>query len=358
MRTFKRSLLLCSSKYSLQRSFKDILENISDEVCLLQSSSLMNPIMKKARVQMFRLPYKIRNTFDEAYLKKSNKELLKKIVEINPDFVLVYNSELLLPSTCIQIKKMAKLAFFLGDSPFFTPQNNYFLSILHYADLILVPDSFWVQQLKTIGYHNIYYFIPSINSDDYRVLNNDEKARYDHVSDTEIIYSGMCYVDSWGYKKALLMSRFTDFNFHLYGNKHWNKWFPFFPELKSIFHKSDYISTPLLNAMLNKTKLMPVDGNPGILNGMHLRVFEAISSGVLPLIEYRKDVVEEIFSGIDIQLPIIYSYDKATLLAEKFLSNEKLRSETVKEMIDHVQKKYCSDRNSDRILESLRNSKS
>ena len=152
------------------------------------------------------------------------------------------------------------------------------------------------------------------------------------------------------------MSQFTGYNLEIYGDKHWKKWFPFFPELKKVFFESGYIPTPLLNAMFNKTKLMPVDGNPAILNGFHIRMFEALSAGVLPLVEYRKDVEESVFPELDIELPIIRSYKKAAELAERYLSDESLRLSVVSIMREHILSKYSSIHNAERLMELLRNS--
>ena len=95
--------------------------------------------------------------------------------------------------------------------------------------------------------------------------------------ETEILYVGSSYLNSWGYKKALLMSRFTGFNFRIYGNSAWKRWFSFFPELEWVYNESGFIPQAKINRMFNMTKLIPVDGNPGILNGVHLRVSEALA---------------------------------------------------------------------------------
>jgi glycosyltransferase involved in cell wall biosynthesis len=262
---------------------------------------------------------------------------------------------MLLPATLAEMEKSATIVFFLGDSPYYTPTNDYFLTLLNMADIVLVPDSFWKEQLRTIGIKNTFLFLPGIDETSY--YQSSSKDLSQTINEKDIIYCGMSYYNSWGYKKALLMSKFTDFNLDIYGNRAWHRWFQFFPELSSVFHESGFIPTPHLNALFNKTKLMPVDGNPAILNGIHLRTFEALGAGVLPLIEYRKDVEEEIFTNIDIQLPIIRSYNDATALAERFLSDEKLRSETVNVMKHVILTKYSTERNAERILEFLSHSK-
>ena len=65
----------------------------------------------------------------------------------------------------------------MGDSPFYTPQNNYYLTCLSHADLILSPDSFWNQQLNTIGLNRTMYFIPGPDRRSYLKLTTLPKAR-------------------------------------------------------------------------------------------------------------------------------------------------------------------------------------
>jgi hypothetical protein len=353
--SFKKAFFLCPEKYSLFNTTKLILSKFCDEVVGINIMDHVRNFEIKINTQIFRLPYSIRNKWTTHYQNKINVLLLNQFRLLSPDLVFVYNNEMLLPTTLEEIKKSARVVFFLGDSPYFTPTNDYFLTLLTMADMVLVPDSFWMEQMRTIGIKNTFLFIPGIDENSYNLLNSKELTQPDR--DIDILYCGMSYYDSWGYKKALLMSKFTDFNLEIYGNRAWLRWFQFFPELSAVFHESDFIPTALLNEMFNKTKLMPVDGNPAVLNGFHLRTFEALGAGVLPLIEYRKDVEEEIFTNLDIRLPIIRTYNDAKALAESYLSDEQLRSETVNLMRHLVHTKYSPERNAERFLELLSHSK-
>jgi hypothetical protein len=350
-KTYKKAILLCPPKYSINNVFKNILALISDEVVSINIRNYVKRYEININTQIFRFPDSIRSKWISYYQQKINEQLLLDFRRHEPDLIFVYNNEMLLPSTVEKLKKTAKVIFFLGDSPFYTPSNNYFLTLLTMGNLVLAPDTFWIQHMKTVGIKNSFFFVPGI--DDYSYHQDPEEEYIKKVKETEIIYCGMSYVNSWGYKKALLMSKFLDYKFEIYGDKHWKTWFNFFPELQNHFHESAFIPTHLLNAMYNKAKLMPVDGNPGILNGIHIRMFEALNAGVLPLIEYRKDVEEIIFSGLNIELPIIRNYAMASALAKQYLTNESLRSMTASAMKNHVLNKYSSDNNANRILEFL-----
>ena len=165
---------------------------------------------------------------------------------------------------------------------------------------------------------------------------------------------GSCYLNSWGYKKAMLMNSFTGFNFRLYGNSAWRRWFSFFPALKSVYTESGFIPQERLNMMYNRTRLIPVDGNPGIINGIHLRMFEALAAGALPLIEYRKDVDTVLFRGFGEELPVIRDYRNAAQIASAYLKHERERAELVSAMNAFLNREYSHHANALRLAEALK----
>lgn len=349
---FDRALILCPEKYSFQNSFHNILSEIAREVEEYDINSILSKRNIIINRQVFRFPYKIRRKWEAWFFEKANRMLIEIINESDPGLILVYNSAFLLPETCSIMKKRSKLVFFMGDSPFYTPQNNYYLACLSHADLILSPDSFWSQQLGTIGLNKTLYFIPGPDGKSYFRIDDHTKDQGDE--ETEILYVGSSYLNSWGYKKALLMSRFTDFKFKIYGNSAWKRWFSFFPELEAVYTESGFIPQARLNRMFNKTKLIPVDGNPGILNGVHLRVVEALAAGALPLIEYRHDVDNLLFGGFKGEIPAIKDYSKAADIASRYLKNELERRELALSLYDYLVREYSAESNAGRLAEALR----
>jgi len=354
MAHFTKSLLLCPQKYSLFNSLSETLKGISAEVVGLDVRTKMTAGDMKINTQIFRLPHAVRSKWEIRFLKKTNKIILNEFEKQKPDLVFVYNSEFLLPETCELIKKKAKLIFFLGDSPFYTPTNNYFLSLLKHADLVLSPDSFWIEQLNMTGIMKTCFFLPSIDSSTYFKLGSDSIEK--EIHETDVLYAGNSYLDSWGYKKALLMNNFVSFNFELYGSSGWKRWFKYFPELEKKYTSCDFLPSVKLNKMFNKAKIIPVDGNPGIINGIHARAMEALGSGALPLIEYRKDVDNIIFNGFGSDLPFIHNYLKAKDVAQYYLTNDSERKDLQNNMKEFVSKKYSFENNAKLILERLEDS--
>ena len=344
-------MLLCPEKYSLYNSFMNLLGEMAQEARGFDVQGKLNAANLRINAQMYRFPFRIRNSWERHILGKANDILLAEIRKYNPDFVLVYNSEFLLPETCAMIKANARLVFFMGDSPFYTPLNNYYLACLPHADLILSSDSFWNEQLNTMGLKQTLFFVPGIDQRSYFPFN--EPGELEGIEARDVLYVGTCYVNSWGYKKALLMSQFTEFNFRLYGNLMWKRWFSFFPELEEKFIVSGFIPLPVLNKMFNRAKLIPVDGNPGILNGFHMRLVEALGAGALPIVEYRKDIADKLFKGSIVMVPQITDYLKAGDLANYFLINDAERTELIRELNGFLLKKYNIRNNSELLLERL-----
>lgn len=348
---YKKSLVLCPKRYSIASVFKNTLELISDEVHLLDVSETISSFSMRMQAQAFRFPYKIRSRYDNIFFKKINETIIETYNLNKPDLVFVYNSEYLLPETCELIKKGSKLMFFMGDSPFYTPLNNNYLRLLQYADLILAPDSFWLHQLNMLGISPTCFFIPSIDSGSYYSLEKDAIEK--DIKETEVLYVGSSYVNSWGYKKALLMSQFTDLNFELYGTSTWRRWFEYFPALEKNFRQSNYIETKTLNKMFNKAKIIPVDGNPGLIYGSHIRLLEVLGSGALPLIEFKKDFEELIFKGFDSKLPILHNYTNAKEMVQYYLKNENERKDLASSMKAFINSKYSLPNNADLIISKL-----
>jgi glycosyltransferase involved in cell wall biosynthesis len=346
----EKSLILCPARISLNRIFTSILVNLSDEVSTFDVSSSLGRNRLFVNTKIRRFSYAVRSRWDSYFLRQANEYILERISVYKPGLVMVYNSEFLLPETCARIRETAKLVFFLGDSPFYTPQNDYYLACLNHADLVLVPDTFWKAQLDSMGIDRTLHFIPGIDETVYHRLNSNEAGGEE---ETDILYAGTSYKNSWGYRKAALMSRFSGFKTRIYGNDAWERWFPFFPDLKPMFHRSDYIPSDKLNRMFNRTKIIPVDGNPSIINGAHLRLLEALAAGTLPLIEYRRDVTDEIFRDSGINLPVIMSYNEAPEAAGYWLENDEERRRTVEDMRTFLHEKYSAARNAGRIREKL-----
>jgi len=348
---FQKTLLLCAEKYSLFNSFTKILNEISDETKGFDIRKKLNHFVLQSQSQMFRFPHKIRDRWENIVLGTANSEIITEIKTYKPGLVFVYNSEYLIPETCVEIKKNARLVFFMGDSPFFTPMNPYYLSCLTYADLVLCPDTFWISQMSMLGIKNIAYFIPGIDTSSYYIIEDQNIPGY--IEETDIFYSGSCYNNSWGYKKALLMNQFTGMNFKLFGNRSWKKWFAFFPELQQHYTETKFISSEHLNMMMNRAKVMPVDGNPAILNGFHLRLFEALGSGVLPLVESRKDVEDVLLGNSDVIVPMIRDYNDAGFMAEYYIRNENERKDIINALKSYILDYYSATRNGERLKELL-----
>jgi hypothetical protein len=109
------------------------------------------------------------------------------------------------------------------------------------------------------------------------------------------------------------------------------------------------ISNEEMNFALNCTKIYPIDQNTGIINGIHLRVFETIGAGALPVMEWRKDL-DNVFEGL---LPVIKQYSKSRDLAMFYLQNEQKRLDTISSLQYLIKDKYTPELYIRRVINKI-----
>jgi hypothetical protein len=329
-------LLLIGDEYSLKRSLVKALIQSGCEVSTFNWRKVYSSAVNKYYGQLFRLPYKFRRNFEITYQKKINAAIKSMTDSVNPDLVLVYNNEMLNIKTLRSIKAKSKIAFILGDSPYYSPTNTENLQLLCESDYIFAPDTFWIEQLKKLGIDNIEFLQTGSNEEDNytRECSEEEKKRYGN----DAVFIGLQYSGAWGYKRALFLNSFSDLDLRIYGSSAWGRWVDIFPSLKDkIVLHSGRLPFDTVNTIMNCGKIYPVDVNPGILNGIHIRVYECINSGILPIVEYTKDL-DSVFKGTD--LPIIKDYRESKEIGEYYISHEKERKELVDKLRVFVSNHY------------------
>ena len=344
-------LLFIPKRYGFYHSFQDTFAHIGAEVFSIDYYNFVKKWEQKVNTQIFRGPKKYRLKWESYYFQKINNYYIETYNRIQPDIVFIYNNELLLPETLAYFRaRRTKIGFFIGDNPLYTPTNRYYLQLLEYGDAIFLPDSFWIAQLQKTGLQNLQLFYPSIPSDQYYKKKLSAEA-YQALR-TDILYVGMSYTNSWGYKKAKFLNYFTDFDLKIIGNRDWKRWFMDFPALEIHYQEqTKRLSNGKLNELYNATKIIPIDGNPGIMHGVHWRMMEALCAGALPLLEWQNGLYE-IFPPNSV-LPAVHSYEEIKSMTYYYLNHETERSQTVDWMRGIVFEKFSIENNADRLVEAL-----
>lgn len=339
-----RVLLLFSDTYSVANTFKIGLEANGCEVKRFSYGDVLDDFTRAIDKIISKTPHFLRSKWEHNYKHQINLRHVEVFNQFNPDLVVVYNSAMLARSTVTHFKKSSKVVFFMGDSPFFTPVNDEYLPCLAEADLILSPDSYWMEQLAILGIIKTKFFIPGSNPEDHHL---DDEINRSYKAD--LVFFGQPYSGAWGYKRALFLNSLADFDLQIYTNKTISRWYGEFPQLKKcVYHTEGRINSFEHNQILNRAKLYPVDANPGLINGMHIRIIDCIASGVVPLAEYRKDVVNEFQ---DTMLPVVRSYLDAAPMAKILLEDQILRQDILQDLRNFVNIKYSPNQTMGQLLD-------
>ncbi len=296
------------------------------------------------------IPNKIKRFWKDGYIQKINSGYIKVFDDYNPDLVFIYNNQNALPKTIEHFKKSSKVVFLLGDNPLYSPTNAYNLHILFYADYIISPDTFWMEQLEAMGIENTYFDCFSFNPD----LFYPQKPKTDifDMYQSDFVYVGNAHKNNWGYKRFLFLNQFSKFNLKAFlsGESKNSRWLSFFPELRKRVVLHNEYSPTFNNMVYNCSKIAPIEMVPALFNGIHVRVFDALGSGIFPLCEYSKDI-EMIFDGIGV--PLVKRYQEASKIAADLLDSNDHRIDLVNRMRSRVQEVYSPPKVINRMLARL-----
>lgn len=282
------------------------------------------------------LPRRLRKWWEDPYIKKTNERYLEIHREYRPDIVFIYNNQFILPETLEQFRKSSRIAFMLGDNPLYTPTSIYNLHILYQADYVISPDSMWRDQLSRLGIRNVVFECFSFNSDLYYPMEVPETVRERYQSD--FVYVGSASKTNWGYKRALFLNLFKDLDLKAYiSGDGMDRWYEFFPELEKKVIPHHRFDAAFNNLVYNCSKIAPVEQVPSLFNGIHVRVFDVLGAGILPLCEESEDL-ERVFEGTGI--PLIRDYREGPQIAAHWLDREEERKAIVERMRSRAMEHY------------------
>ncbi len=330
--------------------FSKALGNCGHNVKYHNIHSLYPEFWKRISAYSHRLPRRFDNSLSSKYVSVVNSRILGKYKQEQPSLVFVYNDCLLTPETISEMRRNgSKVVTLLGDDPgYLLPAKKTFLLSAIGCDSVIVPDTGWIEGLKMLEIKNIIFspvgtdpevFFPmKPEADDFRL----------YSSDAIFIGTGY-YLNSWGIKRAEVLSVLSDLNFKLFGDRQWLELLSYFPSLKG-----NYINKRLgskdVNIACNCSKVYPVTVNSGVVNGVSTRVFDGIASGILVLAEYKSDIDLLFDKG---QIPVFRTKSELRKIAEHFIKHDDERAQLVSAARERILKDYTLDSLVPKILEQI-----
>jgi len=345
-----KALLITPGVYTLTEALSAGLTENEADFKFVDYRKELSQLLNRLYDKTSGFPERINKKLKLYFYSQINKKYLQVFVEYQPDLVFIYNNQFVSPLTIKYFSdNHAKVIFQLGDNPLWSKTYEHNLEILEQADLVICPDSYWKFELGMIGIpHVVCDFFGYSKKHFHKISQIPVKIEEKYRS--ELLFIGRNYTGSAGYKRAKFLSCFTGRDFKLFGTREWVNWLGIFPELKSHFTRLEKrISHEELNQAFNCTKICPIDQNPGIIHGIHLRVFESIGAGTLPLVEWRKDI-DAVFGNL---LPVIKEYSKLNQIARSFLESDQLREGTISVLQNFLEENYTPRLYVKRILERV-----
>lgn len=282
---------------------------------------------------------KDRSFIHKQYIKDINSAYLQSVYQHEPEMVFVYNAQYLSFDTAIKIKEKSKLVFFLGDNPFFFHNHPVQeLGMFLHADYVFSSDSYISESFRKTGQNNVseVYF----GFDETICYPKTPTKEEIELYSNDVLMIGRLYpnaLSSWTYKRLFFYNQFVELDLKIYGHN-WRKYKNEFPALlEKVKDLDTYLTFDDINTIASCCKVYPVDTNPGIVNGVHLRVFDCIGTEILPIVEHTKDL-KTVFK--DVEIPTINDYSNAKSIAQRYIKNQGLNEKLKKELKAFVEENY------------------
>lgn len=335
-----KCLLIVPNRYSIAGILKRGFEENAIETLIVDYDDFVfqpfNSFVKKTEA----LPNKLKRIWKGRYIKTINAGYLNLYNKLKPEIVFIYNNQFIEPEVLKYFSVKSKILFFLGDNPLYTPTSIYNLHILFFADYIICPNTFWIQQFENMGIKTaVFDCFATDHSKYFKYSPGREKME---LFSSDLVYVGHAQKTNWGYKRFLFLNEFKDLNLKAFisGDGYQEKWKNIFPELEKRIITHNRYDSEFNNLVYNCSKICPVETVPSLFNGLHFRLFDSLGAGILPLCEYTKDL-DIVFEGIEI--PVIRSYGNAKETALYYINNDDERESMVSKMNNRVNMFYSAD---------------
>jgi hypothetical protein len=331
-----KCLLLAPLRYPFVAAIRKGLEGAGWEVHAADFPDL-NPHYANRLYDTFSsLPRTVRRHWEDPYVQRTNAAYLRTFMRLRPDLVFIYNDQLLLPATVELFAEKARVAFFLGDNPLYTPTNIHNLHILYRAHYIIAPDTLWRDQLRRMGIDTVVFDHFGFDEEVYHPM---EPTAADRAAlGADLVYIGSGSKTNWGYKRARFLHLFAHMDL-----KAWisgggiDRWYPLFPGLEQRVIAHQRFDAGFNNRVYNCGKVAPVELVPSLFHGIHVRVFDTLGAGILPLCEDSADL-RTLFAGLD--PPMITDYRGAAELAAHWIADDRARADLAGRMRVRVRERF------------------
>ncbi len=333
-----------------EKYFSRALEKCGHSVSYVNIHSLYPGYWKRANNYFHRFPRRIDNSLRAKYISVVNSNLIKDYDRDRPSLIFIYNDCLITPDTISFFKKSGStVVTFLGDDPgYLLPGKKTFLLTVLASDAIIVPDTGWIPGLKMLDARKIIFSPIGTDPTVFFPFVPSEKEVQSYSSDIIFIGTGY-FLNSWGIKRAEVLSVLSDLDFKLFGDNLWLEVLEYFPELKRNFI-NNRLNANEVNAACNCSKIYPVTVNSGVVNGVSTRVFDGMASGIFVIAEYKSDL--DILFEKD-EIVSFKSKSELRKLAEYYLSNETERLEMAAISRERILRDYTLEALVPKILEQL-----
>lgn len=281
--------------------------------------------------------------------RETNQNILEISKKFKPDLIFSINWRLF-PETAEKLKNSGIiLACWVQDNPFDSLRFKYFPFALEFFNYLFLGDMVWEQNIRNLApMVKIQHMVGAFDPEYFKPITITKK---DHNRyDCNLSFAGSAYgMKAEGTYRAGILDRIANFGLKIWGDDDWNKYFKYYPQLKSAY-KGDRLNFSDLNKLYQTTKININLPNPQLYTTFQQRVFEIAAAKGFQIVDYRSDI-DNYFNEDE-----IVTFKNINELREKieyFLKYSEKRNSYIEKAYNKVKDKHTYETRMKEMLEKI-----
>lgn len=290
-----------------------------------------------------------RKKLENYYFQEVNKEIQKKVIEFNPNILLVQNESDLLPETLDKFKQRNILLINInGDYAFDSTRYKFFPILLKFYDYIFYGEKIWLENYKRVAPNT--KFIKTVGAYSEKYFKPLDKSILDSRPDlkAQVSFAGSSYgFKAEGHYRVEIINNLVDYGLKIWGGDRWDRYWKFYPELEKCY-QGKHLNFSELNILYQNSLINLNITNPQCITTFQQRTFEIAAARAFQIADYKEEIYD--YFNED-EIVTFKEIDELKDKVSYFLNDPEKR-------LPYIEKAYMRVMNSkntykDRILEYL-----
>jgi spore maturation protein CgeB len=354
----KKILVSAPKFYGIDEAIREAFENMGFKAVLknYRTKTTINETIARRIGIKFPSLKPLLNPVLKYYLDKDNKEFINIVKKEKPNLLFIIKGDFIFPETLQKIKKeiSCPVVVYIWDDPFCSFaglfSDDYRKSNLekgmHLYDFIFVYDTYYVEQIKTLGITNVEYLPLATDPNRYRKIEitNEDKKLFGY----DICFVGVPYPN-----RVEVIESLQHYNLGIFGDG-WTKYFLEKGKKAPPYYRGKAIGEEVIKIYLASKVALNIH-DPEAQEGLNTRTFDILACGAAELVDYKKNL--EIHFNIGEEIATFKNNKELLAIVDYYCENNNLLKEISDKGRQRVLKEHTWSHRINKVIDTLKEQK-